>query len=91
MGEVPEDWRIASVTPVFKKGRKDDPGSYRPVSLTSVPGKVMEQVVLDAISKQLEEKEVIRSSHHGFTRGKSCSTNVVAFYDIVTGWVGRGR
>ncbi|PKU39021.1 rna-directed dna polymerase from mobile element hypothetical protein [Limosa lapponica baueri] len=37
-----EDWRKANVTPVFKKGKKDDPGNYRPVSLTSIPGKTME-------------------------------------------------
>ncbi len=41
-GEVPEDWRLADVTPVYKKGRKENVGNYRTVSLTSVPGKVME-------------------------------------------------
>ncbi|XP_064915588.1 uncharacterized protein LOC135579185 isoform X1 [Columba livia] len=46
-GEVPEDWRKANVTAVFKKGKKEDPGNYRPVSLSSVPGKVMEQLRLD--------------------------------------------
>ena len=47
----------------------------------------MEQLVLDAISKQLEEKKVMRSSQHGFTKGKSCATNLVAFYDGITRWV----
>jgi len=77
-GEVPEDWRKAIVTPVFKKGKKEDPGSYRPVSLTSVPGKMMELLILDVISKQVEEKNVLRSSQHGFTKGTSCLTNLMA-------------
>ena len=81
---VPEDWRIASVTPVFKKGKKEDLGNYSPVSITSVPGKVLEQLVLDAISKQLEEKKFMRSSQHGFTKGKSCLTNLLAFYDGIS-------
>ena len=81
MGEVSEDWRIANVTPVFKKGRKEDPGNYRQVSLTSVLGKVLEQLVLDAISKQLEEKKVMRSSQHGFT---SRETEACSFYCSVT-------
>ncbi|KFP28835.1 RNA-directed DNA polymerase from mobile element jockey, partial [Colius striatus] len=58
-GEVPEDWRKANVTPAFKKGRKDNPGNYRPVSLNSIPGKVMEQLALDIISKHMKEKMVI--------------------------------
>ena len=45
-GKVPEDWRLANVIPVYKKGWREDPGNCRPVSLTSVPGKIMEQIVL---------------------------------------------
>ncbi|GAB0209109.1 mitochondrial enolase superfamily member 1 [Grus japonensis] len=90
-GEVPEDWRKANVTPVFKKGKKEDQGNYRPVSLTSIPGKVMEQLILDVISKHVEEKKVIGSGQHGFTKDKSCLTNLIAFYDGMTGWVDEGR
>ncbi|KFO58549.1 RNA-directed DNA polymerase from mobile element jockey, partial [Corvus brachyrhynchos] len=45
-GEVPADWKLAGVMPIYKKGGKEEPGNCRPVSLTSVPGKVMEQLVL---------------------------------------------
>ncbi|KGL78392.1 RNA-directed DNA polymerase from mobile element jockey, partial [Tinamus guttatus] len=58
-GEVPEDWKKANVTPVFKKGKKEDPGNYRPVSLTSVPGKVMERLILAVVSKHMEDKKVL--------------------------------
>ncbi|PKU31187.1 rna-directed dna polymerase from mobile element jockey-like [Limosa lapponica baueri] len=80
-GEVPEDWRKANVTPVFKKVKKENLGNYRPVSLTSIPGKVMEQLIMDVISKHVEEKKVIRSGQHGFIKGKSCLTNLIAFQD----------
>ncbi|GAB0208678.1 mitochondrial enolase superfamily member 1 [Grus japonensis] len=90
-GEVPEDWRKANVTLVFKKGRKEDPGNYKPVSLTSIPGKVMEQLILGVINKHVEEKKVIGSDQHGFTKGKSCLTNLRAFYDGMTDWVDEGR
>jgi len=59
---MPEDWKKATVTPVFKKGKGEKPGNYRLVSLTSVSWKVLKPVILDAISKQVEEKKVIRSS-----------------------------
>lgn len=65
--------------------------AYTPVSFTSVPGKVLEQLVLDALHKQLEEKDVMRSSPHGFTKVKSCSTNLIAFYEGNTTWVDGGR
>ncbi|KGL85593.1 RNA-directed DNA polymerase from mobile element jockey, partial [Tinamus guttatus] len=58
-GEVPEDWKKANVTPVFKNGKKKDPGNYRPVSLTSVPGKVMERLILAVVSRHREDKKVL--------------------------------
>ena len=63
---------------IFKKGRKNDSGNYLPVSLTSVLGKITEQILLDHV----EEREVKPNNHHGFTKGKSCMTNLVAYHGV---------
>ncbi|KFP54076.1 RNA-directed DNA polymerase from mobile element jockey, partial [Cathartes aura] len=59
LGQVPEDWKKAIVTPVFKKGKKEDSESYRMVSPTLIPGKVMEQIILEIVSKRMKDKKVI--------------------------------
>ena len=51
----------------------------------------MEQLILDPISKHMEEKKIIRSSQHGFTKRQSCLINLVAIYDIMTSWVDERR
>jgi len=51
----------------------------------------MAQLILEVIIKQMEEKKVIRSSQHGFTKGKSYLTNLIAGYDGMTGWIKEGR
>ncbi|RMC18003.1 hypothetical protein DUI87_04879 [Hirundo rustica rustica] len=91
IGEVPDDWRLANVTPIHKKCRKEDPGNYRPVSLTSVRGKIMKQFILSAITQTLQDGQGIRLRQHGFRRGRSCLTNLISFYDQVTHLVDAGR
>jgi len=55
-GVVPHAWRVANVTPIFKKGSKKDPANYHLVSLTSQIGKLFERIVKAKIRNFLETK-----------------------------------
>ncbi|KAJ7409336.1 hypothetical protein WISP_115430 [Willisornis vidua] len=83
---VPTDWKRENST--FKKGNKEDPGNYRPVSVTSVPSKIMEQLLLETMLQYTENKEMIVDSQHGCTKGKLHLKNLVAFREAI--WKIRG-
>jgi Reverse transcriptase (RNA-dependent DNA polymerase)/Endonuclease-reverse transcriptase len=90
-GDVPEDWREANVTPIFKKGTRTAAGNYRPVSLTSVCCKILESVIKDRIMEHLRKHKLIRNSQHGFLPGRSCATNLLSFFEKVTSEVDSGH
>jgi hypothetical protein len=88
--KVPADWKKATVTPIYKKGQKSDPANYRPVSLTSIPCKVMETVIKEKIMAHLQEEKLIKPSQHGFWPGRSCATNLLIFQEALTKAVDNG-
>jgi len=89
--EVPVYWRLANVMPIYKKGRKENPRNYSPVSLTLVPGKIMEQFILSVFTGHVKDNQGIRPSQHGFMKGRSCFTNLIIFCDQVTHLVDKGK
>jgi len=90
-GVVPYDWRVANVTPIFKKGSKKDPANYRPVRLTSQIGKIFERIVKAKIMNFLEINHLINNSQHGFRSGRSCLTNLLEFMENVLQHIDEGR
>ena len=90
-GEVPDDMRMADVTPIHKKGPVDLTENFRPISLTSVPGRILESIVKDNMVVHLEQHNLITDSQHGFRSGRSCLTNLLEFFNHMLAEFDRSR
>src|SRR3989442_310297 len=84
--KIPDEWRLANVTPIFKKGTKKDPGNYRPVSLTSQVCKVLEKIIKEDIVNFLEKNNRLLRID-GFRNKRSCLTNLLEFTEHLLGRV----
>ena len=77
-GIIPNDWKQAVVIPIFKKGKKDVPQNYRPISLTCIVCKVMESVIKEALLDHLFSNQLISDQQFGFVPGRSCTLQLLA-------------
>src|SRR5260221_7694543 len=89
-GEIPQDWKNANVTPIYKSGARWDAGNYRPVSLTVVLCKVFESILREEMVKYLDRWDLIGNNQYGFRKGRSCLNNLLLFLDEVTEYVDEG-
>ena len=78
-GIVPSEWKEANITPIFKKGSRNKPEIYRPVSLTSVVCKLLETLIRDNTVEFLVKHNLINTSQHRFLNARSCLTNLLCF------------
>ena len=78
---VPEEWKLANVVPVHKKGDKCRTENYRSISLLSIVSKVLERRVLVSINYHLSQ--IINNCQYGFLQGKSCITNLLEVLDYL--------
>lgn len=63
----------------------------QPRIFLSLIGLLMVQLILGAISRYVKDKRVSKSSQHRFMKGKSCLTNLIAFYNGTVGWTDEER
>ena len=78
-GTIPNEWKLAHVVPVHKKGTKSSVENYRPISLTCLTMKIFEKLVRNKIMAICEQK--INRKQHGFLPAKSCTTQMIPFFD----------
>ena len=76
-GTVPDDWKSANVSAIFKKGQHYDPANYHPVSLTCLCCKIFEHVIVNNVLKHLDYHKILTDCQHGFRARRSCETQLV--------------
>ncbi|KAI8516770.1 hypothetical protein Bbelb_053510 [Branchiostoma belcheri] len=85
------DWKEALVTPVFEKGEHYKASKYRPISLTSVPAKILEHVLVSSTMRHLESNNILSTQQHGFRKHRSCETQLLEFTEELDHYGIRGN
>ena len=80
-GTLPQDWKIAYIIPLFKKGDPQLPSQYRPVSLTSIICKVLERIIRSQLLDFMSRNNIIPQCQHGFLPKRSTVTNLLECMD----------
>ena len=77
-GKFPDQWREAIITPIRKKQKdKTKKSSYRPISLLSCLGKVMERMVNTRLLKHLEENHLLSNTQSAYRKNRSTEDQLV--------------
>ena len=70
--EIFESWKLAKLTPIFKKDAKEDRANYHPISLLCVRSKILEEEVNNTIVKHvIEENQLMTDRQWAYRRGYS--------------------
>jgi len=86
---LPDEWKYANVAPIFKKGKKNDPGNYRPISLLSTLSKVLERCIYDKIIDHIRPK--LSKLQHGFLKGRSTTGQLLSVISNITQILDRNK
>ena len=80
-GEFPEEWKIAKIIPLFKKGNRRTMKNYRPVSLLSVAGMILEKIIAIQIEEFFEKNNLFGSFQFGFRKDKNTVSELLTLFD----------
>ena len=78
---MPQSWKVADVVPIYKKGDSTDAVNYRPISLISAIGRVLEKLVHNHVSAFLHQNNLLSCAQHGFVSKRSTCTQLLACYN----------
>ena len=87
---IPMEWKVAHITPIFKKGYKKSAANYRPESLASCICEVMESCVRAVIWSFWSEKNLIKASQFSFVRNTSCMEQLLLYMEDICSLIDEG-
>ena len=90
-GKIPDEWKKAHISPIFKKGDPQTASNYRPVSLTSIPCKLLEHIIHSNIMKHFNRFKVLTECQHGFRKFRSCETQLIETCHDFAGTLDAGK
>ena len=76
-GEIPKEWLLANISPLFKKGDRALACNYHPMFLTCVPCKLLEHIVCTNIMAHLDEYQLLSDRKHAFRKRHICETPAI--------------
>ena len=79
----PNEWKIAKVTPLFKKGSKRELGNYRPISVFPLVSKVFEKIIYHQLYDYLQENRLFNTYQSGF---RSMHSTTTALHETTNNW-----
>ena len=79
----PNEWKIAKVTPVFKKGSKRELGSYRPISVLPLVSKIFEKFIYRQLYDYLQDNSLLNTYQSGF---RSMHNTLTALVETTNNW-----
>ena len=82
-GVFPTEWKLARVSPIFKKGKRDDPNNYRPISIIPTVAKIFEKIVYDQLCEYLNDNNLLTHCQSGF---RSLHSTLTALIEATNCW-----
>ena len=89
LAKVPSNWKLENLIPIFKLRVNDHVENYRPISLLSIVGKVLERCILNRILSHIQS--LFHTAQHAFMKGKSCMTHLLSVLNITCQNLDKGK
>jgi len=78
---IPDIWKRANISPIYKNGRKDEVNNYRPVSLTCILCKILKFIIRDKVMEHFIFNKLFTNRQFGFLKGRSTVTQLLQILD----------